>query len=445
VHLAAAVLVVAGCVSPSLPRTPGTSSSAPATARPSTTGPPASSSAAPARPAETSPHAATIADVDRLTARLRDHPTDAAAYRDLGLAFLQRARETADPSFYDRAAAAFAEAVGRMPADALTLVGVGGLQLARHAFADALETGRRAVALAPELGAAHGVVVDALVELGRYDEAVGALQEMIELGEDLPSLARVSYLRELHGDLAGALQAMERAAAAGSTAAEGEAFVITLVGDLAAQLGDRERASAAYDRAQRLVPGYAPAWAGQGRLAVAAGDLDSAVAAVAAAADVLPLPEYVVALGEAREAAGDEPGAADAYALARVEADLLRASGVVVDLELAVFEADHGDPARAVRLAEAAYADRRTVHTADALAWALHRAGRTSEAAPYVAEALRLGTRRATFRYHAGMIALAMGDEAVARRELRMALDADPGFSATGAAAARAALVGLSP
>lgn len=81
-----------------------------------------------------------------------------------------------------------------------------------------------------------------------------------------------------------------------------------------------------------------------------------------------------------------------------MEADLLRAFGVVIDLELAVFEADHDDPARAVHLAEAAHADRRTVHPADALAWALHRAGRTSEATPYVAEALRLGTRRATFR-----------------------------------------------
>ena len=394
----------------------------------------------PATPAPTGPSAPTIATVDRLTAWLRDHPDDPAAYRDLGLSLLQRARETADAAFYDRAEAALTTALALAPGDDFATVGIGSLQLARHRFADALATGRTLVARSPDLAAAHGIVVDALVELGRYDEAIGALQAMVDLREDLASLARVSYLRELHGDLRGALEAMERAAAAGALAPEGDAYVTTLAGDLHVLLGERELAAVAYDRALEEVPGYAPARAAQGRLAITAGDLPGAIEAFRDASTTLPLPEYVIALGEALEASGDTARAEDAYGLVRVETQLLQASGVVVDLELALFEADHGDPATAVELAEAAYAERQTVHTADALAWALHRAGRTAEARRHLDEALRLGTLRPSFRYHAGVIAAATGDVTTARRELRLALALDPGFSATGAAAARAAL-----
>ena len=161
------------------------------------------------------------------------------------------------------------------------------------------------------------------------------------------------------------------------------------------------------------------------------------------ASAILPLPEYVIALGEAHEAAGDLPAATRSYDLARAETSLFEAAGVDVDLELALFEADHGDPATAVRLAKQSYSTRQTVRTADALAWANHRAGREDEAARLIAEALRLGGRDPLFLHHAGMIALAGGDGVMARRQLSNALAIDPGFSPTGAAEARAALATL--
>ena len=161
--------------------------------------------------AEPSPSAAsTSATITALRDRLAADPTDAAVLRDLGLALLQRVRETADPSLYDQADEALGRARNLAPSDPLVLVGIGGLQLGRHEFADALETATAAIDLVPSLAAAHAIRVDALVELGRYEEATEAAGELLALGIDLASLARVSYLRELHGPRRGAVVGLEQ-------------------------------------------------------------------------------------------------------------------------------------------------------------------------------------------------------------------------------------------
>ena len=61
------------------------------------------------------------------------------------------------------------------------------------------------------------MIADAQIELGRYGAAARTLQRMVDLKPELASYARVSYFRELHGDLAGALQAMRLAVSAGGT------------------------------------------------------------------------------------------------------------------------------------------------------------------------------------------------------------------------------------
>ena len=207
---------------------------------------------------------ATQAEIERLSARVEADPNDPATQRDLGLALLQRVRETADPSLYAPAEAALRRALELAPDDVLVLVGLGGLQLGRHEFAEALETGESAVEAFPDYGPAHGVVVDALVELGRYDEATTEVERMVKLSADLPALARLSYVRELHGDLPGALEAMQQAAASPGLAPENTAFVTALLGNLLVANGDPDAAKAAYETALRLVPNHAPSIAGPG-------------------------------------------------------------------------------------------------------------------------------------------------------------------------------------
>jgi tetratricopeptide (TPR) repeat protein len=398
----------------------------------------------PATPGPPPPTASrTVAEIARLQAAVAADPSDADSQRDLGLALLQRVRETADPSLYAPASAALETARTLAPDDALVLVGIGGLQLGKHQFAEALVTGRQAVAMSPNLATARAVVVDALVELGRYDEAETAAGEMLGVRSDLTTLTRVSYLAELHGKLDVALRAMRMAAASPGLAAENVAYVDALLGNLLVYSGDRAGAAEAYQRALVRLPTHAPSLAGEARLAVGDGRLDDAIALFGHAADIVPLPEYVISLGEAQTAAGRTDDAARSFKLARAEIQLFQASGVIVDLDLALFEADHGDPAKALGFAEAGYRATPTVRAADALAWALHRLGRDGEAARRAHEALRLGSRDPLFRYHGGAIEAALGDTADARRDLALALSTDPGFSAKGAAEARRILASL--
>ena len=82
------------------------------------------------------------------------------------------------------------------------------LQLTNHRFNEALETARRAQTFRTDDHDVWGIITDALVELRDYPGAVQAAQRMIDLRPDSSSYARVSYLRELHGDSEGAIQAM---------------------------------------------------------------------------------------------------------------------------------------------------------------------------------------------------------------------------------------------
>ena len=386
---------------------------------------------------------ATVANIARLKAVVTADPTNEDAQRDLGFALTQRVRETADPSLYAPATAAFEAALVIQPDDALALAGVAGIQLGKHQFADALVTARKAIALSPSLVAAHAAEVDALVELGRYDEADAAAGLMFGLSSDLSTLARVSYLAELRGHLAAALSAMRQAAASPGLAPENTAYVDALLGNLLVYIGDPAAAATAYADALALVPGHAPSLAGEGRLAVGSGRLEDAIALFGRAAAIVPLPEYVIALGDAQATAGDAGAAAKSYELARAEIQLFKAAGVIVDVDLALLEADHGDPAAALRYANAAYGATPTVRAADALAWALHRLGRDREALKRSNEALRLGSIDPILRYHAGAIEAALGDGVAARRDLGLALKTDPGFSASGAADARRLLASV--
>jgi tetratricopeptide (TPR) repeat protein len=366
------------------------------------------------------PQADTDARIARLQADVRRGRTDRAAA--LAAAYLQKVRETGDASFYGRADKLLHAALARDPSDQGTLVQAATLAAARHDFRGALALARRAEAAVPGTLAPLPILVDALVELGRYDEAERTLQRLVDLKPNLTAYARVSYLRELYGDLPGAVDAIERAISAGGPARENVAYMQTLLGGLELTRGRLGAARRAYDAALAALPEYAPAAAGRARLAAARGDLAGAIARWRRVVDRLPLPEYVIALGETEVAAGRRADARRDLELVRAQQALLAGAGVNTDVELAIFEADHGDPQRALALARAAWRNAPSIRSADARGWALTRAGRPRDGLRWANRALRLGSLEPSLRYHAGMAALAAGRRAEGRRQLRLAI-----------------------
>jgi tetratricopeptide (TPR) repeat protein len=389
------------------------------------------------------PGATTRERVASLQAQLDAGPVDPEGYGQLGLLYLQQVRETGDPTLYARAEGAFREAL-RADRESFTATsGLGSLALARHEFRRALALGERARRINPQIPRNYGVIADAQIELGRYSAAADTLQRWVNLKPELSSYARVSYFRELHGDLGGALAAMRLAVSSGGDSPENFSYVETLVGNLHFTRGAYGAAEGAYRRVLAADPDYAPAIAGLARVEAGRGELDSAIRRYREVVRVLPLPEYVIALGETELAAGRAAAAKRDFALVEAQTRLLRANGVNTDVDLALFEADHGSPRRAVALARGAWRDAPSVRSADAYSWALSQTGQDERALALSEEAMRLGSRDSSFLYHAGEIARRAGRPVEAKALLDRLLDQSPRFSALHAPRARAALRSL--
>jgi tetratricopeptide (TPR) repeat protein len=377
-------------------------------------------------------------------AAVRAQPGDAGLRAALAGAYLQKVRETGDPGFYARADAVLRRARALAPTDYRVLTASGTLALARHDFSGGLAYGLAARRANPASDAPYPVIVDGLVELGRYAQASRELQRFVDAKPTLASYSRVSYFRELHGDLDGAAEAMALAVSAGGDTAENAAYVQTLLGTLEFDRGRLGPARQAFGLALVRFPGYVPAAAGLARVEAAEGRTGAAIRRYRDVVARLPLPEYVVALGETELAAGRGVQARRDLGLVAAEERLLQANGVNTDVDLALFEANHGSPARALALARRAWSGAPSVRSADALGWALTAAGRPRDGLAWARRALGLGSRDAGLNYHAGMSARAAGDHGAARRYLHAALAGNPRFSPLYAPRARRALERMS-
>jgi tetratricopeptide (TPR) repeat protein len=148
--------------------------------------------------------------------------------------------------------------------EAITLKAL--IRLNQHRFSEALTLGREAIALDPRRAFNYGILVDANVELGNYKEAVAMSDSMVAIRPDLRSYGRISYLREIFGDLTGAQQAMELAVSAGYPGSEDAAWCRVQLGGLQERQGKLEAAAQQYRQALAERPDYPHALAALGRV-----------------------------------------------------------------------------------------------------------------------------------------------------------------------------------
>ncbi|MDB4936797.1 MAG: hypothetical protein JWP87_3769 [Labilithrix sp.] len=385
----------------------------------------------------------TLADksVSEAQKAVRDNRAKDDAWIILGRAWVRKARESADPGFYLNADACAEIVLERSPDQKLALDLRGLVLLNRHEFEEARALAVQVTSRHPEDPMAWGTLSDAYLEMGRYDEATDAAQKMIDLKPNLPSYSRASHLQWLRGDVASAREAVRRAldsGRAGKTDPEPGAWVFVQAATMFWHEGDYDGADAGFDKALERIADYAPANVGKGRVAMAKGDHRRAVELFECAWKVSPLVETAWLLGDAKEAAGDAKGAADAYAMAEREGR--RTDPRTLSLMLSTKGKSAADADEALKLAREEYEVRKDIVSEDALAWALYRTGRIAEAKASIVKARRLGTPDARMMFHEGAIRIKAGETAKGKALVEGALKKNAAFDATGAREAKALL-----
>ena len=365
------------------------------------------------------------AALDELRAVAETDATSVESWIIFGNASMKAAVASGDRDEYIAAKDAFDTALRLAPDSPDALTARAGFALNAHDFATALTLAERSVELNPYNPAALAALVDARIETGRYAAAEVALNALLDVEPSSPAYARVSYLRELMGDVDGALLAMQRAVASASPGAN-RATLLVFLGDLQLEMGRVEDASKAYGMALMDSPSNAAATVGQARVLIARGSLNQAAALLDTAIELGPETTAAIVRGEVALLLNDRAGAEAAFAIARTRDDHLRARGEATDLDSATFLANRGQTAEAVTRASTAYAVRTTVLGADVLAWALFMAGDLDEALPLVDDALATNITSPTVRVHSAAILAAAGETGRARDELAVAFRATP-------------------
>ncbi len=362
---------------------------------------------------------------------------DAEALTLLGLAYQQRARETGDPVFYRLSGEALARAATTGGQPALVAQGEAALANTRHRFRDGLRLAREAIRLDSENGSAYGALGDALLNLGRYRAAFRAYDRMALLAPGVPSFTRVANARELIGRPRAAMRADALAVESRAGIPEQIAWTEVQLGNVAFNTGRLDTAASAYRRALRTLPGYVHADAGLAKVEAARGRYAPAIATLRHVVEVLPLPAYVILLGDVLHASGNERAARREYALVGAIERLFAANGVRTELQTAIFDLDHRHHvAAALARARVAYTAAPGVYAEDALAWGLFRMGQCRAAQTHSVHALRLGTRDALLIFHRAMIERCLGSPS-AHAWFGRALAINPHFSFIWAPVAR--------
>ncbi len=316
--------------------------------------------------------------------------------------------------------------------------------LVKHDFSSAAVLARALVDAEVGGETARLVLTDSLIELGRLDEAAAEISPLADRRPSPPVLARVSYLRELTGDLPGALAAMTAAEEQARFDPATQPTFSTLLGDLHLVRGDVRSADAAYLRALSNNPMNPLAQYGRARVAAAIGRDRDALTMLEHLIDRVPLPSASALAAELAERLGLKAEAANYDALVRATISLFAQSGTAVDLELSLLEANRGDAALAVRLARDASRTVKTSAASDTVAWSLLRSGKPAEAVAHSTAALASGTADPVIRAHTALVYEAAGDVIQARTQLRMLSGKTAALSPTLRAAVIAAATRLS-
>jgi len=363
---------------------------------------------------------------------LKSDPQNGRGYFALADALIRKARESGDPEYFNRAEAALKQALEIAPRNPLALRDLAYVYYSRHEFAPAAVEAERAIALNPNDAHAYGILGDALMETGEYAKAEESYRKMMAFDNSLYSYSRLAGIKYLRGDIFGSMADLTTAAAIGKFSkqpAESLAWVQWQLGNDYFSQGKLAEAESQYRQALESYPDYFRANAGLAQVKAAQAHYDDAIALYRKSIAVIPMPEYIAALGEVYEKLGWTEEARKQYDLVEYIGKLSALNKVLYNRELAYFYADRNiKPAEGLALAKRELDYRKDVYAYDVLAWNLFRNGEFAEARAAIDEARKLGTPDAKLFFHAGMIYERVGEKENAAKFFTRALAINPHF-----------------
>ena len=360
---------------------------------------------------------------DLLISALRNNPTDTKSLLTLAALYIREARITGNYIYYDMAAMRTVNKVLKQdPLNFNALIYKALIQLSQHHFAEALVTAEKAKQINPYNAFVYGILVDGNVEMGEYKTAVEYYDKMVSIRPDLSSYSRISYLREIHGDILGAIDAMKMAVAAGAPGDETTEWSRVQLGHLYEHAGQLKYAEMHYTIASDERPGYPYALAGLARIAMAEKDYNKAIqflkkadAAINDHAVKQQLAEVYTLAGQQKKAASIHESIIKEMSQQAAKEGNSEEIGHYSDRELAYVYLEVNDYQKALMHALAEYKRRpENIDVNETLGWVYYKKGDYAAALPYMHKALGTGCKTPVLLCHAGLVFAKAGETKMA-------------------------------
>ena len=375
------------------------------------------------------------AKVAGYTSTLETLPTDVKSNLELASTFIQEARVTGNHMYYDKAAMKHVnDVLKKEPQNFSALCYKSLIYLSQHHFTEALETAKQAQQINPNNAFIYGLLTDAYVELGNYSGAVEMSDKMQSVKPDIRSYSRVSYLREIHGDYPGAIEAMKLAVAAGPPGTEGTEWARVQLGHLYEKTGDMIKADSTYSLSLDYRPGYAYAYNGLARVAALNKNYDQSIAYFLKADSLVTDNTFKEELADlyyftkkedeanklTKEVINDLNKSAEA---ADADDDL----GHYSDNELALNYLKIGDIPNALKHAQLEYNRRpENISVNETMAWVYYKQGDYAKAISHIKSALKTNSKNPDLLMRAALIYSKGGDKVLAKKFFQEAMAVNP-------------------
>lgn len=364
---------------------------------------------------------------------VRNHPANLESKLKLAEGYIQEGRITGNHAYYDKAALELLnDILYTNPSHFEALCCKSTVLLSQHHFSEALDEAKKAVKLQPHTAFVYGLLCDAYVELGNYPAAVKMADQMVAIRPDIRSYARVSYLREIHGDIPGAIEAMKLAASAGYPGLEQTAWTRVTLGHLYESLGDLQNAEQQYYITLSDRPDYAFALAGLGRIEKAKKNYTKAIAYFESAKKQVKDFSFSDELTDLYLLTGDKKRSSES---AREVIKLLGYSedegdeghGHYSDRELAYAYLKAYDYTKALEHALIEYKRRpENIDVCETLAWVRYKRGEVKQADSLIDIAMRMHSQNPVLLCRAGLIKMQAGDKMNGTAYITKAIEEDP-------------------